>query len=357
MIFRYNLPLLFLAGVVLIGCQPHVDVNKASDTAFRLARTGVLDSVLAAGQMADSILKMNPRPRYWSDSLAREDSLDIAYLYRLRTSHLYHRRDTVEAALSFIETIPWSHVWSLKAQAQFWRFYANDVSEAVEITRNPNMAKLAYKAFMEAERIAAQHGDTAFYARVMETKGTAFANLAALPDSVRLAFAPSPAPSGPSPWSFMVVALVLGFIVGGSTWRVYRKKEQQHHLTSKTVEQPTGSTYDVLDALWIVCNDTSSIPKDIEVTVCTTCRKPTSQRGMFMYAGLMAGLGGEDADPLKVANTVRSRLLRFFKRQQWEMMPGVQLPRDRDEWYTWFNARGMATRKPSERLDQENSYV
>lgn len=332
--------------------------SQATTSEERLRLIYKKPSFLASVQIRDSLLSLGPRIRYYNDSLARVDSSHYAYLLLLRVSERYDLGDTTAAVFAYLETMPW--LKGLSYEAAEIRRFAETVGSAVDGTLSPNMARLAHDAFMRALQLAREQGDK----QLMKAAMTSFADvnerLMDMPDSVRLAFAPSPAPSTPAPWSFAAVALVLGFIVGGSSWHLYRKKghaKEPQQLTSEALEQPTGATHDVLDALWIVCNDTSSIPKAVEVTVRTTCRKPTSQRGMFMYAGLMAGLGGEDADPLKVANTVRSRLLRFFKRQQWEMMPGVQLPRDRDEWYTWFNAMGMATQKPSEQLDKEDSYV
>lgn len=226
-------------SIVAIGCSDEVDVRKVQLEVRRLAK---VDSVEKAGKLAEHIVSLNLQPRLSSDSLAHADSLSIAWLYRARTSYYYHKLDTVMAIFSFIETIPWTEVYGPLARAQFWRFYAEDAGQALMITQSPNMARLTYDAFVQAERFAKQYEDSTFYAYVLETKREFHRNLLTLPDSVRMAYRPLELPS---PRSLRLHAIVLAFIVlGGSAggfhlWQ--RHKRRRQHAANLTVRARSSS--------------------------------------------------------------------------------------------------------------------
>lgn len=350
---KYNayLGLLILMGS---GCTSYVDVQTPEDEVFRLVKYQNADSTAKALSLIDSVLTLDPIPRYWSDSLAHQDSLAIVNLMDMRTSILYHTGEKTAAVHSFMETIPWTPAWPPRGQATFWKFYSHDMGEAITLTQSPNLARLAYKAYTHAEVVAYETGNLDFYKEVLGSRMALADSLALLPDSVRLAFAPAPPSSTNNPWTFAAVALVLGFIVGGGSWQFYRKQKRQQAKTEGT-QTPSGSTEDILDALWMICNDINAVPDEVVTIVKQTCRKTTSQRAMFLQAGLIARVYDLEAPPLNVANTVRSRLLRYFKSRGWKMNPGVRLPRDREEWYLWFSQMEMVNRKPSIALQTDRT--
>lgn len=176
----------------------------------------------------DSLLLEGPSIRYWNDSLARLDSSHYAFLLGLRSSTLYYERDTVEAVFAMIEKIPWLGTHSPLGKAQFWRFLAEDAGQALMISQSPNMARLTYDAFVQAERFAKQYeDDPTFYPYVLETKREFQRNLLTMPDSVRLAYRPSHQPSGRSLrlHAIIVAFIVLGGSVGGfHLWRRHKRR-------------------------------------------------------------------------------------------------------------------------------------
>lgn len=166
----------------------------------------------------DSLLLEGPSIRYWNDSLARLDSSHYAFLLGLRSSTLYYERDTVEAVFAMIEKIPWLGTHSPLGKAQFFRYFAEDAGQALVISQSPNMARLAYNAFEQAERFTKQYeDDPTFYEYVLETRCEFHRTLLTMPDSVRMAYGPLQQPTGRSLWlhAIVVAFIVLGGGVGG----------------------------------------------------------------------------------------------------------------------------------------------
>lgn len=351
------------------GCQDAIDLDYESNHVFQLATSGILDSVVYAGIYADSILALNPPVRYWDDSLAYEDSLDIAYLYRLRTSHLYHRRDTVQAIFSFIETMPWSAVWTRRIQAKFWNEYSNDLGEAMVIMKSPNMAALAFDAFTQAERLAFR--DSVYYTKVLATREAFVSKLRTMPDSVQEAYGPRPASSKIPIDSFGLLAVALGFILlggGGGTWywRRHRKRsaavvdepapvlEPQYPRfhTEKTAHLYVGdkqaSRQQLLSAVWWVVFHPDELA---EVRAFVSRRTQTgdlNQLSFCLAAGLLVnGLPEDEEQLVTLGKNIRARLIRFLEflsKGGWAS--SVYLPSSDQAWRTYFTQSGHGEKPP-----------
>lgn len=197
--------------LVCTSCYQRPDLDTAQKEVFRLVRAGHSDSTAAALALAERILERQPSARIWNDSLAYADSLDIAYLHRVRIAMLYDASedaapgmpDTVRAALAFIEAIPWTSVWRPRGKVQFWTDYSEIASEAMVLTQSANMARLAYQGLQQAKLLALAYNDVhneGFLALVRQRRHEFFNNFQTMPDSVRLAFAESLDTESASPW-------------------------------------------------------------------------------------------------------------------------------------------------------------
>lgn len=311
--------------------------------------------ILSAQSLIDSLLQNPIHVRSWSDSLARMDSLDIGFLYAQRATMHYHWGDTLAATLVYLEAMPWLAALTPRAEVKEWKLYSETIGDAVLASKSPHIATLAWASFERAERLAAQLGDSTLAREVLLAKLNLNQKLYTLPDSTRLAFAPMPPASATPPFAGIGLAAVMAFVLGGGSLRFYQRRKAAKHNISTQHPPLADTTEAMLDALWMACNSVGEVPNAVLTVVDTTCRNTTSQRAMFMLAGLMTlAPDPTQVDPLKVANTVRSRLLRYFKRNQWEMGPGVLLPRDRAEWYQWFEVHGMGQQKPSIFLAQRH---
>lgn len=298
----------------------------------------------------DSILARGPELRYFNDSLARIDSGYYALFLLGRVSNLYYYHDTTQAVFAYMEALPWLKSASLEAQAEQARRFAETVGDAIDETWSPQMAALAYQAFSRAEYLALTRSDRTLYDLVDSSRTHVVERLFDMPDSVRIAFAPSASRPSNASWHLAAVTAALIFVFGFISYGIYiwRKKDPPPASSA-----PPGSTLAILDALWAICNDIEDVPVSIRSITTTLCRYPDNQRAMFMMAGLMtlAPEPTEETAP-KVANTVRSRLLRYFQKQGWTMSTDAVLPRDRAEWATWFQQQGMTRRPPSALLDR-----
>lgn len=345
--------------LAFMGCHERPDLDAVQKEVFRLVRAGHTDSTAAALALTEKTLAQQPSVRTWNDSLAYADSLDIAYLHRVRVAMLYDNvqeaapgmPDTVRAALAFIEAIPWTNVWRPRGKVQFWAKYSEVASEAMVIAQSTNMANLAYQGFQQAELLALTYEDVhdeGFLELVGDTRNDFLHTIQAMPDSVRLAFAPS-SNSSSAPLPIGLIAFI-GFIALGTgaggvhLWA----KRRQSHASQDATDADTHSfvPYDVryadwgsaercLEALWVLSFAYNEVPEEALQIVTDKCRSLDHQRALFMAAGLM--VSGLDYDPLKAAGLVRQRLLRYAKRNKIAFHPGVLLPRDRAEMRQWLD--------------------
>lgn len=341
----------FILLVLLVGCSPGYNaqmeqLQRYSDNIYEqskhlsgqsfITHMRSLPSYASAMHMVDSLLAQPPRVRSWNDSLAREDSLALASLHLKRVQDLYYGGDTTAAVFAYLGGSQWFVALKDEYETDQARRFAETAADALKESLSPNMASLAHDAFLRAIELANKEGDVELLRLAHNSFLEVSERVIEMPDSVRLAFAPSKAPASSLPWGG-ILALAIGFIVSAGGLRVYKQLKDKPRSTSLTL--PVGTTEAVFEALWLITHEPQAIPKQVQTIVHDLCRKPTNQRATFMMAGLMAlASDPEQADPLKVANAVRSRLLRHFKKQELAFGPGVVLPREQDEWREWFAA-------------------
>lgn len=346
----------FLVLPLLVGCQ-----NQMYDDIIatgHLVTSGDSLKIERGMQQLDSLLATNLRPHLFNDSLARRDSSAIAFLYLSKLSYeYYHTHDTVAAALTYFDAQPWLRVASPETRADEARRFAETIGDALVASSSPNMARLAYTAFQEAEQYAWQISNFTLSALVDSSRLALKAQLEGMPDSVRLAFAPLPAPAS-SPLPAVLVAFV-AFIALGTGARglqVWIRKRQPAH--ARRVQSSRFVPYDerysqlktaerCLEALWVLCYSHGEIPDEVFRIVRERCRNDDSQRALFMAAGLI--VLGLDYDPLKAAGVVRQRLLRYVHSHQMAYHPGVILPRDREEARQWLQ-RHYGIERPAQHV-------
>lgn len=217
---------LSLCGAVWGGCGQRVDLDEARRTVARMTQTAFSDSMRQAGQIADSILALKPMPRLWNDSLARADSLGLAFLFRVRTAHFYEQRDTVQALLSFAEAMPWTRVWDVEARMAFWSAYISDAKRAMALSQSAHLAQLTYQGFQHAEELALVHDNLSFYRGVLQAKFDFGVALRHFPDSVQAAFSPAPLPESlpMSKGGTVAVGLILALTLGGGGVWIWRSQ-------------------------------------------------------------------------------------------------------------------------------------
>lgn len=373
------------AILALFGCTDYSEdikrINDGYKAALAEARTlsevpeerlqliQTMPSYLAARAIRDSLLQLGPRIRYYNDSLAAVDSANYAYLSLLRVSSLYERTDTTLAVYAYLEATPWLAALDPDVRTAEARRYAETVADAVDETLSPNMASLAYAAFVRAEALALEAGDAELVALVDRSRGEVVRRIVAMPDSVRLAFAPAPGSSS-APFSPGLVAFIAFIALGTGAGGVHlwRRRHPADQRTSREEHEASHGfvPYDVryagltaaercLEALWVLSFSYSEVTEEVLAIVQANCRGLDSQRALFMAAGLM--VGGLDYDPLKAAGLVRQRLLRYAKRHNIAYHPGVLLPRDRAEMREWLE-RQFGVQRPRQVLQaQEPSFA
>lgn len=367
----------FLFLLLVVAClgackTEQIDLEKIATEVETLAKSGDSTKVVEAELLAERTILAKPTVRTWNDSLAHRDSLNIAYLYQIRTAHYYHtQKDTVKAVLSFMEALPWTQVWHAKARAQWWRFYANDIGEALISTKSPYLAGLAFDAFIEAEHYAYLAGDTTFHAEVLRTKQDLVRELVDEPDSVRLAFAPSRiTPKAPAD-SFGLLAIALGFILlggGGGTWYWWRRRNRSAAVvdepapaletlpsrfhTEKTVHLFVGdkqaSRQQLLNAIWWVVFHPDELAEVRAFVGRRTQTGDLNQLSFCLAAGLLVhGLPEDEEQLATLGKNIRARLIRFLEhlsKEGWATC--IYLPASDQAWRAHFIDSGSGEKPP-----------
>lgn len=283
----------------------------------------------------DSILNLPPKIRYYSDSLARADSLSLAMLHRIRIGHSYYYEDTTQAVFGYLQASPWLAALSTEGEITEMRRYAETVGDALEETLSVNIARLAYEAFARAEHLAITSGDTTLFHLVDSSRAVVAHRILTMPDSVRAAFgptAPRPPRSVPTGLIAFLAFITLSGAAGGGLWWHVRNKHQPPAPSPLPIQLSNAEL--ALEAIWQICYSPQHLPDEAVATVGKECRDMDSQRAIFMLAGLM--ILGHDHNPSKAAATIRQRLLRHFTKNDCGLQTDVLLPRTRDEFKTWF---------------------
>lgn len=231
---------LLLLALALIGCAEGYDghredldavhqdiwlsyqeaIQQSDDPAERTRLVYADVRFQDAAKRLDSLFQVGPRIRYYSDSLAQEDSIVFAGIVRRTLSAIYNQRDTTLAVFTYLEHQPWMQVLGIQSQADEARMHASVSGEALEITQSPNMARLSYQAFERAKRLALASEDPRLYNLADSSYRAVARQVMTMPDSVRAAFGPAPERPARIPW--VLATLAAAFIaasVAGSWGR------------------------------------------------------------------------------------------------------------------------------------------